>query len=139
MVQRFISKRALRLAAVVVASGAFALPVAAQAPELAMLAGLQKGAWTLRIRDAAAGVPQRICVRDGRELIQIQHRQPPCRSFVVNDQPDQVTVQYTCAGNGYGRTSIRREGSGLLQVHSQGIHNGAPFAFSGEARFAGKC
>lgn len=137
MVQRFISTIGLRLAAIVVASAAVALPVAAQAPELVMLAGLQKGAWTLRIRDT--GAQQRICVRDGRELIQIQHRQPACRSFVVSDQPDQVIVQYTCPGNGYGRTSVRREGNGLLQVQSQGIHNGTPFAFSGEARFAGRC
>lgn len=137
MIERFTITAGLRLVAALAASCIIALPVAAQAPELAMLAGLQKGAWTLRVRDG--GAQQRICVRDGRELIQIQHRQPPCRSFVVSDQPDQVIVQYTCAGNGYGRTSIRREGSGLLQVQSQGIHNGAPFSFSGEARFAGKC
>lgn len=137
MLQQFMSKNVFRLAAVLVASCVVALPAVAQAPELAMLNGLQKGAWTLRIRDS--GEQQRICLKDGRELIQIQHRQPPCRSFVVSDQPDQVVVQYTCPGNGYGRTSIRREGSGLLQVQSQGIHNGTPFSFSGEARFAGRC
>lgn len=137
MLQEFMNKSVFRLAAMLVAGASVAFPAAAQAPELAMLAGLQKGAWTLRIRDS--GEQQRICLKDGRELIQLQHRQPPCRSFVVSDQPDQVIVQYTCPGNGYGRTSIRRESHGLLQVQSQGIHNGTPFSFSGEARFAGRC
>lgn len=127
----------LRLSAAGAALAALAMPVAAQAPSLAMLAGLQKGAWTLRMHDS--GAQHRVCVRDGRELIQIQHRQPPCPFVVVSDQPQQITVQYTCRGNGYGRTSIRKEGSGLLQVQSQGIENGTPFSFSAEARYAGRC
>jgi hypothetical protein len=128
-----LSSAATIAAAVALAS----VPLAAQAPELAMLNGLAKGAWNLRIRDD--GSQQRICVRDGREFIQLRHRQPGCSQFVVQDGADEVVVQYTCRGNGYGRTSIRREGNGLVQIRSQGIEGGTPFSFSGEARQSGSC
>lgn len=121
----------------IVALALAAAPSQAQAPELGMLSGLTKGAWSLRDRDD--GSQQQICVRDGRELIQIRHRQPGCSRFVIQDGPDEVVVQYTCRGTGYGRTSIRREGNGLVQIRSQGIYNGAPFSFSGEARHGGRC
>ena len=110
---------------------------AAHAAELAMLGSINKGAWTLRIRDD--GSQRRVCVRDGQEFIQIRHQQPGCSRFVVQDGPDEIVVQYTCRGNGYGRTSIRREGSGLLQIRSQGIVDGAPFAIDAEARHTGAC
>lgn len=102
-----------------------------------MLASLERGSWELRNRDD--GSRQHICLQTGRELIQLRHRQPGCEQFVVQDEPDQVTVQYTCKGNGYGRTSIRRETNGLVQIRSQGIHNGTPFAIEGEARKRGDC
>jgi len=114
-----------------------AVPVAAYAAELGMLDTLTKGAWTLRLRDE--GSQQRICLRDGRELIQIRHKQAGCSRFVVQDEANEVIVQYTCRGNGYGRTSIRREANGLVQVRSQGIIDGAPFSISGEARHSGAC
>lgn len=111
--------------------------VAARAAELAMLDTLTRGAWTLRIRDD--GSQRRVCVRTGREFIQIRHRQPGCSRFIVKDDPDEVVVHYTCRGNGYGRTSIRRESNGLVQVQSQGIVDGAPFAIDAEARYVGPC
>ena len=112
-------------------------PSSARAPELAMLETLNDGAWTLRLR--SEGTSQRICVRTGREFIQIRHRQPNCDRFVVQDEADVVTVQYTCRGNGYGRTTIRREGPDVVQVRSQGIYGGAPFSIEGEARHSGSC
>lgn len=127
-----------RLVGVLGAGAALAaVPLEAQAPELAMLDTLAKGAWTLRIRDD--GTQQRICVRDGREFIQLRHRQAGCSRFVVQDGADEVVVQYTCRGNGYGRTSIRREGASLVQIRSQGIEGGTPFAFTAEARHGGSC
>lgn len=110
---------------------------ATQAAELAMLASLDKGEWTLRVRDD--GSQQKICVRSGQEFVQLRHRQPGCSRFVVQDGANEVIVQYTCRGNGYGRTSVRRESSGLVQIRSQGIVDGAPFAISAEARRTGSC
>jgi hypothetical protein len=126
-----------RIAIGAVVGGIALAAVAAHAADLAMLASLDKGGWTLRIRDD--GSQQRICVRTGQEFVQIRHKQPGCSRFVVQDGADEVIVQYTCRGNGYGRTSIRREGPGLVQIRSQGIVNGAPFAISAEARHTGAC
>ncbi|WP_234024917.1 DUF3617 domain-containing protein [Tsuneonella amylolytica] len=112
-------------------------PAAAQGPALTMLSGLDKGQWELRYRDGAPA--SRICVRTGRELLQIKHGASGCNRFVVEDAPGSVTVQYTCRGNGYGRTSIRRETKSLVQVDSQGIAGGTPFEFSAEARKIGPC
>ena len=112
-------------------------PATAQAPDLEMLDRLDRGAWTLSFR---SGQPaQRICLRTGRELIQLQHRQPGCERFVVGDSANEVTVQYTCRGNGYGRTTIRRESNGLVQLRSQGIQGGQPFRIEGEGRRTGSC
>lgn len=121
-----------------VAAAVFALaPASAQAPELAMLNSLHKGAWELRLRPENS--TQRICVRTGQEFVQIRHRQPNCDRFVVQDEANEVTVQYTCRGNGYGRTTIRKEGRDVVQIRSQGIHGGTPFSIEGEARHVGSC
>lgn len=130
-------RKAVRAGAIGVAVALAAVPTVAQGPELAMLGSLAKGAWNLQIRDE--GSQQRICVRDGREFIQLRHKQPGCSRFVVQDGADEVIVQYTCRGNGYGRTSIRKESNALVQVSSQGIIDGAPFSITGEARHAGSC
>lgn len=116
---------------------ALAMPTAAQAPTLAMLDRLQTGEWQIRFRDGAPS--QRVCVRNGRDLIQLRHRQQGCNRFVVEDGANAVTVQYTCPGNGYGRTNIRRESGVLVQIESQGIEGGSPFSFTAEGRRTGAC
>lgn len=132
------SIRALALSGLAaVAALWFAAPGVAQGTGLAMLSSLAKGEWTIKQR---GGVPDRkICVRTGAELIQIKHREAGCNQFVVEDGAARVTVQYTCPGNGYGRTSIRRETPALVQLESQGIHDGAPYQFVAEARRTGTC
>ncbi|MXO70914.1 hypothetical protein GRI99_04595 [Altererythrobacter buctensis] len=114
-----------------------AAPIAAEVSELAMLDTLQPGMWEIRQR--SDGSRRNICVRNGRDLIQLQHRQTGCTQFVVQDDAQEVTVQYTCRGDGYGRTTIRKEGSALVQLQSQGSQGGGPFALAGEARRTGPC
>lgn len=122
---------------VVGALAGIAAPLLAQGNGLAMLGTLTKGEWTIKHRD---GTPDRkICVRSGQELIQLRHREAGCNKFVVEDGATKVTVQYTCPGNGYGRTSIRRETATLVQLESQGIQGGLPFQFLAEARRTGSC
>jgi len=114
-----------------------AAPVLAQGDGLAMLGSLAKGEWTIRQR---GGAPDRkICVKSGAELIQLMHRESGCSQFVVEDGAARVTVQYTCPGNGYGRTSIRRETPALVQLESQGIEGKMPFQLTAEARRTGTC
>lgn len=110
----------------------------AQVRPLSVLAQIEEGEWELRTRDEPQ-VPQHICLRDGRRLIQLRHAGLRCERMVVEDTPEQITVQYTCPGHGYGRTQIRRESESLVQIDSQGIAEGLPFAFAAEARRLGSC
>ncbi|WP_108789212.1 hypothetical protein [Erythrobacter sp. Alg231-14] len=114
-----------------------ALPAAAQSDGLSMLSGLVKGEWTIKYRDGSED--QKICVRSGQELIQLRHVETGCSRFVVEDASNRVTVQYTCPGNGYGRTDIRKETGSLVQIESQGIATGLPFQVAAEARRTGSC
>lgn len=112
--------------------------VAAQAPSLAMMAQLQRGQWTVTADDGSP--PRRVCLGDPAQLFRLRHAATPnCNRFVVEDEPGKVTVQYTCRGNGYGRTSVRRETDALVQIESQGTAGGRPFQFRAEARRTGPC
>ena len=133
-----IGKRQMVAAATGLAAAALlVLPAAAQAPSLAMLDRLERGEWLVRFRDS--GDQKRVCLRTGREMIQLRHTGGECSRYIVEDGPGQVTVQYSCPGNGYGRTSIRRESAALAQIESQGIADGKPFQFPAEARRVGPC
>ena len=112
-------------------------PVLGVEPQLNMLDQLAAGSWELRDRSGA--VTQRICVPQGRRLMQLRHPGPPCDTYVIQDQPNEVVVQYTCQGCGYGRTHIRRETNRLVQMDGTGIADGLPFEFVFEARRFGDC
>ena len=131
-------KGAYVLGAALVLSGlCLSVPSLSQTGELTMLDSLTKGEWTVRFRDGRAS--QKICLKDGRELIQLRHKQSNCNRFVVQDETASVAVQYTCAGDGYGRTNIRRETPTLVQIEGQGFAAGQPFEFLAEARRTGSC
>jgi hypothetical protein len=115
-----------------------AVVLEAQAPQLAMLDRLEKGSWEVKPRDDAES-PIRICMASGRELIQLRHMRNACIRIVVQDSSQAATVQYSCPGNGYGRTQVRRETGRLVQIDTQGIEHGLPFAFAAEARWTGPC
>lgn len=115
-----------------------AVPAAGQRQSLVMLDRLQAGQWELVARDGSR-VRERICLRDGRRLIQLRHPASACDRLVVEDSAAEVTVQYTCRGQGFGRTSIRMEHRRLIQVETQGIAGGLPFEFSAEGRYLGAC
>lgn len=116
----------------------FSAAAVAEKRPLAMLDQLAAGEWELR-EHGEGSQPGKLCLRGGRDLIQLRHPGAPCSIVVVDDRPNEVTVQYTCAGRGYGRTHIRRETNGLVQVDGQGIVGGQPFAFAAEGRRIGAC
>lgn len=105
---------------------------------LEMLDLLTPGSWELREHGTGTSNVN-LCVRSGRQLIQFRHSGQPCKSVVVQDTPDEVVVQYICAGKGYGRTHIRRETNALIQLDTQGIVDGQPFDYAGEGRRTGLC
>jgi hypothetical protein len=111
--------------------------LAAQGDALGSLAKLQRGQWAVSSRDG--GPSRTICLGDPAQLVQLRHAGSACSRYVVEDAADKVTVQYTCRGNGYGRTSIRKETNTLVQIESQGIAGGLPFQFKAEARRTGAC
>ncbi len=114
-----------------------AAPVAGQGPSLAMLGQLEAGRWELR--EHGGSTVERICLPNTQRLIQLRHPAEICDRLVVDDGASEVTVQYTCRGRGYGRTHIRRETNSLVQIDTQGIAGGLPFAFAAEARRVGNC
>lgn len=109
----------------------------AQGVQLAMLDRLEPGLWELRARDGRR--TERVCLDNGRRLIQLRHPNLPCRQFVVEDEANAVTVHYTCNGQGSGRTHLRYESPRLVQIESQGIASKLPFDFAAEARRIGSC
>lgn len=117
---------------------ALAVPASSQRPALAMLDQIEPGRWEIRLRDGSRRTYP-VCVDNGRKLIQLRHEALNCERLVVDDRADEVTVQYTCRGRGYGRTSIRRETGRLVQIETQGIAEGLPFEFAAEARRIGDC
>ena len=117
------------------ASAALLLTTAAEAP-LAALAQIEPGQWSL----VATGTrPRSICLSDPRVLLQLQHAGIACSRYVIANDKDSTVVHYTCPGAGHGRTEVKVETSGLIQVMSQGIWNNAPFDWALEARRTGDC
>ena len=82
---------------------------------------------------------ERLCLQNGRQLIQLRPGAGPCHNMVVQNESSDVTVQYECQGGDYGRTHIRRESDSLVQIDSQGIIRGEPFSFVAEGRHVGAC
>jgi len=107
-------------------------------PTLAALAMIAHGEWQLRERDPNAQA-RRLCLNDPATLIQLQHSGEQCSQFVVENSRLKATVHYTCAGHGYGRTTVSVETPRLFRIESQGIRDGLPFALDMEARRIGDC
>ncbi|HKT75989.1 MAG TPA: hypothetical protein VJQ78_04590 [Sphingobium sp.] len=110
-------------------------------PPAGSLKGLEPGEWELREREGEgqAMPPRRLCLADLHQLIQIRHPRHSCRRLTVDETLSRLAVSYDCAGAGGGRTDLRIETSRLVQIRSQGVADGAPFAFVLEGRRIGPC
>lgn len=116
-------------------SGLLAWPAAAQAPT--PLAQVERGQWQLQ--GPGGGAIGAVCLGDPLLLAQPQHGPQPCTREVLSADAHSVTVNYICPGMGRGRTVLRVETPRLVQIDSQGLHNGAPFALRAQARKTGPC
>ncbi|HKR25433.1 MAG TPA: hypothetical protein VJS15_09255 [Allosphingosinicella sp.] len=101
-----------------------------------MLARLEAGQWELRGPGGRIGA---LCLGNPIQLTQPQHRGATCSRDVVAADDDSMTVSYSCPGVGRGRTTLRFETPRLVQIDSQGLDRGAPFALRAEARRTGAC
>lgn len=132
--RRLCAAAALLMATAIAA----AEPGAANAPAPVALRALEPGEWELRGRGDDAET-RKLCVTDLRQLLQVRHGRALCHSFTVADSPSAVSVTYDCAAAGTGRTDLRIETARLVQIRSQGVADGAPFAFAAEGRRLGAC
>ncbi len=118
------------------------LAAAAPVPSLKLFAGFRAGMWQMTPRAAAGSsatsAPQ--CLASPDRLVHTGHSTADgdCGHTVVEDSADRATVTYVCKGEGYGRTSIRREGDGFI-VDAQGIDGRDPYELRGEYKRVGDC
>jgi hypothetical protein len=103
-----------------------------------MLARLEAGQWELRGGGGNVRISA-ICLGNPILLTQPRHGAAPCARDVVAADADSMTVNYSCPGIGRGRTTIRFETPRLVQIDSQGLDHGMPFALRAEARRVGPC
>src|SRR3546814_18694606 len=75
-----------------------------------------------------------LCVSSRSQLLKSRHAGHACKNFAVSDAANRLVVTYECGAAGNGRTDLRVETSRLVQIQSQGIADGAPFAFALEGR-----
>lgn len=113
-----------------------AAPAQDRAARLPALGGIERGEWSLR---AADGSTRRMCLTDPGALIQLEHRGVQCSQFLVESRSNGGTIRYTCPGHGHGRTSVTVETPRLVRLETQGLVDGAPFAFEYEGRKTGAC
>ena len=122
----------------VVTSGAGALLLLlAGATRPAMLAQTSGGLW--EISGVPGSAPQRLCVADPALLAQFEHRKANCTRVVIREQGSSAEVHYTCAGGGFGHTTMTLLTPRSLRVHTQGLSRGAPFNYVLQARKLGPC
>lgn len=107
-------------------------------PSRPMLERLEAGQWELRGGAGNARIAN-ICLGNPILLTQPRHASAPCTRDVVAADADSMTVNYSCPGLGRGRTTIRFETPRLVQIDSQGLDRGMPFALRAEARRVGPC
>jgi hypothetical protein len=112
-----------------------AWPAATQQP--GPLAQVERGQWELR--GSGGGAIGTVCLGDPLLLAQPIGSPQPCTSEIVSSDAHVVTVNYVCPGMGRGRTLIRVETPRLVQIDSQGLSNGTPFALRAQARRTGAC
>ena len=136
-VRGFIIGTAAVLTSLLTLGGAIT-PGSAASASPAALSPLRPGLWTLR--QAGAGqMPQRLCVSDPAQFIQVRHQGNVCSRLVLADQGHDATIHYSCPGAGWGRTELRVESATSLRIDTQGIADNAPFAYRAEARRDGDC
>ncbi len=99
---------------------------------------LEKGQWILRDKEQDFRTVKRICLGDPEKLARLRHADRNCRVRRVRGDERVALYQYSCR-DAQGSTTIRRESDKLVQIRSQGVDRGAPFAFAYEARRVGGC
>jgi hypothetical protein len=117
-----------------------AVPVLALAADRAAdaLAKLEHGRWMVRSASQAA-LQRAVCLGDPALLFQIEHGATGCTQRLVQADSRGGTVEYVCAGRGFGHTSIRVETPTTATIETQGFVDGRPFSYRATARKLSVC
>ena len=110
---------------------------AQQAPAPSAMDRVERGLW--EVRGAGGASLGSICLGEPALLAQLQHRGAACALDTVDSTARSATVQYSCRGQGSGRSILRVETPRLVQIDSQGLDSGTPFAIRAQARRTGPC
>ena len=116
--------------------------VAAGMPQLQRINamnGVEPGLWSIHALEKGEADVAPYCVADPTRLLQFRHPSANCTRLVITDTPRIATIQYSCPGAGWGRTSVRVVSPTMLRLDTQGIADNAPFALSAVARRLGDC
>lgn len=121
------------------------LLAAASAPSLKLFSGgFEGGLWQMTPLDADGQMRSpngaAVCLVAPDRLIHTGHSTAngDCGHTIVEDGADRATVTYVCKGQGYGRTSIRRDGDGFI-VDAQGIDGRNPYQMRAQYKRVGAC
>ncbi|HWJ69485.1 MAG TPA: hypothetical protein VNS79_05490 [Sphingobium sp.] len=110
----------------------------AQPANYTALGLLERGEWELA-EHGHPGKARRVCLGDPAQLLQPRHPGRQCKRFVLENSARRVAITYDCGQAGQGRTTLRVETGRLVQIDSQGVAAGAPFAMTIEGRRVGVC
>lgn len=101
------------------------------------LARLQPGQW--QFREAGTTMARAMCLADPAAALRIGHVDVACTQSVIESAPTTLTVRYSCAGAGHGRSTLTVRTPTSFRLQTQGLSGGAPFEFDYEARRIGDC
>lgn len=101
--------------------------------------GVEPGLWSIHALDKGEPDVAPYCVADPTRLLQFRHPSATCSRLIIADTPRVATIQYSCPGGGWGRTSVRVISPSMMRLDTQGIADNAPFALSAVARRLGDC
>jgi hypothetical protein len=112
---------------------------AQQTQRVNAMTGVQPGLWSIHALDKGEPDVPPICIADPARLLQFRHPGATCSRYVIADTSRIATIQYSCPGAGWGRTSVRVISPSMLRLDTQGIADNLPFALAAEARRLGDC
>lgn len=127
----------IRKLALVGLSGAAVLLTLVAASRPASLMKVEGGLYEID-RLGPGGRP-RMCIADPMTFASYEHRGKNCTRVVISDGPNGAVVHYTCAGGGFGQSTVKALTPRSLRVETQGIADNAPFQYVFQARRVGNC
>jgi hypothetical protein len=118
--------------------GAVALIALTAAQRPTALANAPAGQWEIK-GVPGAKAPALQCLSDVLALAQFEHRGKSCTHRIITNAASSTVIEYSCGGDGFGRTKINVITPRNLRIETQGISDNMPFNYLLQARRVGDC